>query len=269
MDELTPDERMPDESMPDESTPDGDGPGDGLPDEQPDAQSDESSDQIDYDVAEWSGQSRSLLDSLLTSEGVAHVWQGTLLTIGGEDEALVDSLIDLVTATATEGLDTDRPQVLYEVGAWSAALQTSLAQAMDVAEIPFEWDENGDLKVYEDDEDQVDEILDSMPDPDDPDALDADGLDAQAVLSMLWEAVGVLAKRPRDPDAVLGAISSGARMERMNLPFGFESSVWRDIVAKASRLREALESDDAELQLSDDEIREGCEDLRQQLRHYI
>ena len=262
MDELTPDELTPDELTPDEPTSDGDGlPGDGLLDEQPAEQSDESSDQIDYDVAEWSGQSRSLLDSLLTSEGVAHVWQGTLLTIGGEDEALVDSLIDLVTATATKGLDTDRPQVLYEVGAWSAALQTSLAQAMDVAEIPFEWDENG--------EDQVDEILDSMPDPDDPDAVDSDGLDAQAVLSMLWEAVGVLAKRPRDPDAVLGAISSGARMERMNLPFGFESSVWRDIVAKASRLREALESDDPELQLSDSAISEGCEDLRQQLRHYI
>ena len=236
------------------------------------AQSDEvgsAADRIEYEVDGWSGQSRSLLDSLLTSEGVTHVWQGARLMVGADDEAGVDRLIDIVIATATKGLDRDRAQVLYEVGTWSSAMQTSLAETLEVAEIPFEWDENGDLKVYEDDESRVDEILDDMPDPDDPEVVDPEGLDVQEVLSLLWTSLGTLAKRPTDADAVLGTIDSAGRLDRMGLPFGFESSVWRDIAGKAARLRAAFESDDADVRLSDDEVREASAELHRQLRHYI
>ena len=36
--------------------------------------------QLAYDCAAWAGESRSMLTSLLTTTGVAHAWQGTMLT---------------------------------------------------------------------------------------------------------------------------------------------------------------------------------------------
>lgn len=243
--------------------------GDELGVEVVDVEVSEFEDHVDYEIADWSGQSRSLLDATLTAEGIAHLWQGTTLMVRVEDEAATDALIEVVNQTATHGLDPDRTRVVYEVGTWSAAMQTSLAEALGIGEIPFEWDENGDLVIYEDDEERVEEILDAMPDPDDPDAVDADGVDVQDVLSRLWQAVGDLAKRPTDSDAVLAAISCANEMEHIGLPFGFESSVWRDIVGKTLALRAALESEDEDDQLSDDDLIEGCEDLHRQLRAYI
>lgn len=226
-------------------------------------------DHVDYEIADWSGQSRALLDSMLGSEGIEHIWQGTTLSVRVEDESATDALIEIVTQTASQGLDADRARVVYEVGAWSAAMQTSLAEALGIAEVAFEWDENGDLVVYEDDEEQVEEILDAMPDPDDPDAVDADGVDVQDVLSKLWEATGTLAKRPTDSDAVLAAIDGADRIEHIALPFGFEAAVWRDIVGKTLALRAALDSENEDDQLSDDDLQEGCAQLHRQLRTYV
>ncbi len=85
----------------------------------------------------------------------------------------------------------------------------------------------------------------------------------------LWEATGTLAKRPADADAVLAAIESADRLEHIALPFGFESSVWRDIVGKTVALRAALDSSDEDDELSDDDLKEGCRQLHDQLRTYI
>ena len=99
--------------------------------------------------------------------------------------------------------------------------------------------------------------------------MDTDGVDVQDVLSKLWGAVGTLAKRPTDSDAVLAAIDSANRIEHIGLPFGFESAIWRDIVGKTLALRAALDSDNEDDQLSDDELQDGCADLHRQLRAYI
>ena len=224
---------------------------------------------VDYDVADWSGQSRSLLDSLLGSGEIPHTWQGTTLTVLADDEAAVEAIIDEVNATATQGLDPDEARVVYEVGTWSAAMQMSLAEALGVAQIDFEWDENGDLVIYEDDEESVEEILDGMPDPDDPDVADVEGVDVQAVLTELWEATGSLASNPKDADGVLKAIHGADAIEQIALPFGFEPAVWRDIVGKTLALRAALDSPDEDDQLSDDDLVEGCAQLHAQLRTFI
>ena len=97
----------------------------------------------------------------------------------------------------------------------------------------------------------------------------ADGVDVQDVLSKLWGAVGTLAKRPTDSDAVLEAIDAANQIEHIGLPFGFESAIWRDIVGKTLALRAALDSDNEDDQLSDDELQDGCADLHRQLRAYI
>lgn len=226
-------------------------------------------DHVDYEIADWSGESRAVLDSMLGAEGVRHVWQGTTLVVRAGDQDAVDRLIEVVNQAAGQSLDPDRTRIVYEVGEWSAAMQTSLADALGVADIAFEWDEAGDLVVYEDDEARVEEILDAMPDPDDPELTDADGVEVQEVLSRLWQAAGTLAKDPADAAAVLAAVESANQLEHTGLPFGFEPQVWRGIVGDALTLRVAFESEDPDDQLSDDELQERCGQLRDTLRAYV
>jgi len=230
--------------------------------------SDDSSDGLlSYEVSEWSGESRGLLDAMLTSAGIRHVWQGTTLGVDEVREAEVDAIIDEVLATATAGLDPDRDKVVYEVGSWPAGLQQSLAESLAVAEISYEWDTAGDLVVYVDDEEPVEAILEGMPDPDDSDRQ-ADGLDVQSVLSSLWGAARDLAKDAGGVDAVVDLAESADQMELMSLPFGFEPPVWRQLVERAGGLREALDvtGDDS---WTDEEINEAAADLRDLVRPYI
>ena len=226
-------------------------------------------DGLSYECSEWSGESRSLLDSMLTTNGIRHSWQGTTLGVARSAEDRVDAIIDEVLATATPSLEAGRDRVVYEVGTWSAALQTSLAESLVVADIPYEWDENGDLVVYGEDEERVEEILDAMPDPDDEELSSADGVAVQDLLSKLWTAAGHLAKKPSDADSVVAAAEISAELELLALPFGFEPAAWRKLVAMAVTLREQLTEEDPEHQVSDDTLIETATALRDLVRHYV
>ncbi len=189
---------------------------------------------------------------------------------GDDSEVLIDEVDDVDEADddAPASLDTDRERAVYEISGWSSVMQSGIAEALDVAGIEYEWDGGGDLVVYAYDEARVDEIFDSMPDPDDPDAV-LEGADVQEVMTMMWTATGTLVKHPDQPEAVLHAIDAATTMMLMPLPFGFEASVWRDLVAKSTALRDAFESDDEDDQLTDAELKSCCRELHDQLRHFI
>jgi hypothetical protein len=230
----------------------------------------EDDDHITYDVSEWAGASRTMLDALLVGDDIPHFWQGTELYVKNEFERRVDELIDEVLDSASPALEPGRDKVVYEVGSWSAALQSGLAESLGVADIAYEWSESGDLLVYADDEERVDAILDAMPDPDDEELSDADGLAVQDVLSKLFLATGTLRRSPTDADAVIDAVDAANRLERLSVPFGFEPPVWRGIVDDAMALRELLEGDrDGEGDVSDDAVKEQASSIRAQLRHYV
>lgn len=182
-----------------------------------------------------------------------------------------DATLDVEPAIAVERpqLPADMERVVYEVSSWPVLLRSGIVDSLTIAAIAFEWDEDANLIVAADAEARVDEIFDAMPDPDDQDMLDIEGLDAQEVLSAMWQATGTLARNPGQSDAVLSAVESADSMHRMALPFGFEASVWREIVARSVVLRAAFESEDEEDQLSDDELRDECRALHEILRHYI
>ena len=224
--------------------------------------------ELTYEASEWSGQSRALLGSLLTSSGINHLWQGTTLVVERSDEAAVDALIDEVHASATAALDADAAKIVYEVGEWSAAMQTSLADTLAVADIPYEWDERGDLVVYESDEERVEAILDAMPDPDDEDRLGDDGLHVQAVLGALWQATKKLAKDPADSGAVVAVAEMAENLEHMAVPFGFEVTTWRLIVERAGALRDLLDAADGD-EVDDEELIERSAELRDRLRPLV
>ena len=56
------------------------------------------------------------------------------LLVPGMRQRLAAAKADIVRQAATVGLDPDRTRVAYEVGSWSAAMQTSLAEALGVAD---------------------------------------------------------------------------------------------------------------------------------------
>jgi hypothetical protein len=226
-------------------------------------------DGLTYDCTAWSGESRTLLDAMLGSAGIVHSWQGTVLGVPPEDEDRVDAIIEEVLAAATVALDPARDKVAYEVGTWSASIQSTLAEALAVADIPYEWDVNGDLVIYTDDEERAEEIFEGLPDPEDPELSSDDGVAVQDLLSRLFVAAGHLAKKPTDADSVVDVAETTDQLERLSLPFGFEPAVWKNLVGLASNLRDALAEDDEDLQLSDDELKEKAAAVRITVRQYV
>jgi hypothetical protein len=228
---------------------------------------------VAYDCATWAGESRSLLASLLDTNEIRHAWQGTTVTVFEEDEETVDALIDDVMASARPALDAAAEKLVYEVGAWPAALQTSLADALTVADLPYEWDARGDLVVYAEHEAEVEAILEQLPDPEDPEVQDLssdDGLAVHEVLDQLFVGSDRLARRPEDASAVIGVDRAASDLERMPPPFGFEPPQWRALVGRATRLRDALaagpDSDDS---LDDDELKSLAGEVRDLVRQYV
>ena len=223
---------------------------------------------LSYEVSDWSGESRTLLDSLLSSNGIKHFWQGTNLSVESDREADVDAIIDEVLVSATVALDTDRDKVVYEVGEWSAAMQQSLADSLAIAEVAYEWDEAGDLVIYAEDEDVVETILEAMPDDEsETEAID-DGVEVQAVLGRLWQSAVHLARDPSDTASVVSVADNAEIVEHIGLPFGFEPPVWRHLVELAVTLRDGLTASGDDV-WEDDAVVEAATALKDAVRPFV
>jgi len=217
---------------------------------------------ITYDGTPWAAESRTMLSGLLNSQGIAHVWQGTEVTIHESDEDRVDRLIAEVMAAAAPAFDPSAPKIVYEVSGWSAGQQTELADSLLGAGVPFEWNQDGDLVVLSDDEERVEELLDALPE-DDADTSANDGIAVHEVLDGLFLAAVRLAKKPTDAKATVQAVNAANSLSAMALSFGFEDSAWNRLVLQAVLLADALRGegedvpDDAEL----GELAGGVRDL--------
>ena len=196
--------------------------------------------QLAYECNAWAAESRDLLDSLLTTKGIAHVWQGTTVTVREEDEDAVDDLIDEVLASARPSLDPAAPKAVYAVGAWPVALQTQLVDALAVDDIAYEWDEQGDLVVLESDEDAVSAVIDELPEIDDEGVSSDDGVALHELFDSVFMAAGRLAKRPSDAAATVDVVDGADLLAQVALPFGFEPAQWRSLVGAVTALREAI-----------------------------
>lgn len=234
-----------------------------------DQEEDDEADEVAYELDDWSGESRLLVDGLLTNQGIAHVWEAGTLVVRSADEAAVDQIIDDIEMTTLPALDPDADKLAYEVGGWTDEQRSGLADALGAAGIAYEWDEVGDLLVLESDEARVEEVLDTI---EFPDALDAaleddpdDGLAAQQVMSELFVSSDRLMHDARDPEGVLSLVDAAARARGLALPFGFEREVWDGIVARAGALSDQFERDVED----DDEIIERATELRNLLRSYV
>jgi hypothetical protein len=243
-------------------------------------------DQVTYDLGEWSREARTMLQQLLLGAKVTHAWIGTDLSIGPDDEARVDELVEQVRSTDSPMLDPDAEKVVYEVGTWEPADLFRLTELLAEDGVGYEFDEHGDLVVLASHEEQVDAIIDEIDEldtpPDEPtsdggasddgepaegdDAWDGDGgLEANDVLSNLYVAADRLQKSANDHSGVLGAVDAANALEGKPPPFGFEPTVWSRIQQRAGTLRDALEGDEA----VDAEIQEQAKELRELLSTWI
>ena len=143
-----------------------------------------------------------------------------------------------------------------------------LVDALAEADLPYDFDVDGNLVVLADDEARVEELLDTV---EFPDALDADtkgggdGLVAQEVLSDLFVAADRLRHHARDPEGVLGfgggrdlGRGSGAAV-RLRAGCLAEDPGWRRV------LRASLEGDD----VGDEDIEAQADEYRTLLREYV
>jgi hypothetical protein len=226
--------------------------------------------QLRYELHEWAGESRVLLEQLLESQALPRAWQGTTLIVPAAIESQVDPLIEQVVVTTLPSLDPDAPKLVYELEDWTEDDITGLAEALDTVEIPFELDIEGNLVVLEEDEERVERLLESIEYPDalKPDLEgddEVDGVDVAELMGDLFVAVDRLKNHARDHEGVLGLVRAADAIAGVPVPFGFAPAVWTDIVGQAERLRAGIENDEH----SDELIEEHAEELRSLLRNYV
>ena len=227
--------------------------------------------QLSYDCAAWAGETRGLLRSLLVTQGIPHAWQGTTLTVRESDEEAVDALIDEVAGSARPALDPDAPKLVYEVGSWPASLQSELAAGLAESDVPYEWDERGDLVVLEADEDLVEQVLADLPDPEESGISSDDGVAVHEVLDRVFMSADRLARNGADAAGTVGLVEAAEVVVQLALPFGFEPGQWRTLVGAVEALRDALEGGEADPgdPSSDDEVAELARRVRDLVRNYV
>ena len=231
---------------------------------------DEERQQIEYHLHEWSAEFRAMLEQLVSGAGVAHVWEGATMVVAVADEARVDELVEQVEMTEEVALDPLAEKTVYEVSEWPMDQLSVLLSALGEAGIPHEFDIEGDLAVLAEDEERVEELLDTL-DFAPESALDAgegdpdDGIETAEILSDLFVACDRLQNDASDHAGVLGGVSAVDRLEGRPLPFGFGPALWNDIVAKAVALRSDIEDDS----VADLDLMDHARDLRTLLRQYV
>ncbi len=245
----------------------------------------EPADQMAYELDEWTGDARVVLDGMLNRESIPHVWEIGTLVVRSQDEERVDELVDEVESSEIPTLDPDADQVVYEISGWTEDQLTDLEAALLAEGIPHGIDESGDLVVLEADEDRVEPILDriDMEDVLTADAVQADGegsaeeppasstdeddgLAAQEVMSALFINADRLMKDPDDRDDVARFSTAADQADALSLPYGFSPAVWDDVKAKVAALRSLLGD---EYEADADDVIEAARVLRQTLRQYV
>jgi hypothetical protein len=246
-------------------------------------------DQMAYELHEWTGDARVVLDGMLNREGIAHIWEIATLVVRAADEDRVDELVEDVESSELPALDPDADQVVYEISGWTDDQRTDLEAALLAEGVPHGIDENGDLVVLEADEERVEPILDRVDmedvltaekvESDGEPATDAapssatgegaseeDGLAAQEAMSALFITSDRLIKDPDGRDDIARLAEATDRAEALPLPYGFSPAVWDDIKAKAGALRDLLAGDhDSDI----DVVTDAARVLRQTLRQYV
>lgn len=227
---------------------------------------DAESEWLAYELHEWASQTRAMLAQLLIADQVPHSWQGTTLLAHERVEETVDALIEEVEAAENPELDPDEPKVAFEMAEWSGELQALLAERLGSASVPHLFDEDGDLVVHESDEEQVELVIDDLLARVAEEGMEElEGLEVNALLSLMFEAADRLRRDVHDGGAVLAAVEHGRRLGEVATPFGFAATSWSALRTRCLALADMLEADDS----ADEDISDHAARLSDALRQVI
>lgn len=222
---------------------------------------------VSYDCTAWAGESRQLLQSLFTTNNIPQVWHGTVVSVPRALESTADQFVDAAAGAARAALRSDVPQVIYEVGDWPAAALNDLTTAITETQIPYSWNVDGDLVVYAEDEDIVDDLLDDMPEIEDFDTVGSDdGVAVHQVLDRVFMATDRLSKNAKDSQGTVEFVESGEVLVSLSVPFGFTEDIWASLITP---IQELLDQFAAGSKASDREIQESATTIRNRVQQYI
>lgn len=218
-------------------------------------------DQLAYELHEWAGESRRILDQLLSVQGIAHTWQGATLVVSEVDEVAVDLAVEEAESTGQPKLDPDGEQLAYEMSGWGADEQTAFSELLGRLGVPHEFDSQGDLVVMAVDEDTVEAAIDAFQGAAD-DRPELEGLDANSLLTDLFVACDRLRRDPRDNSGVENLVDLAPVLGGHRPPFGIDPGLWNSLGERSSQLAGML----ADGGVDHDELRAIAGELAETLR---
>ncbi len=220
--------------------------------------------EIEYELHEWAGETRLVLDQLLLLKEVPHVWQGATLVVREEDEELVDQLIEEAETTSLPTLAPEVEKIEYDTSGWSDSEQTSFSALLVRLGIPHEFILGGGLLVEESDEEAVETALDAFQVVND-ERPDLEGLDANSLLTEVFVACDRLRRDYRDDIGVGELLRLTPVLVEHRPPFGIEANQWDDIGNRSAELVALLSEGSAD----EEEIRLQAGGLSEVLRILI
>ena len=220
--------------------------------------------QLAYELHEWAGEARRILDQLLTDDGIAHAWQGATLVVRAADEAPVDELLVVAESTGGPALDPDAEKLAYELTDWADDEQTAFSDLLARLGIAHEFDEVGDLVVLASDEDAVETAIDAFESGSD-DRPELDGLDGNRMMTQVFVACDRLRKDPRDDAGVSKLIELAPLLAGHRPPFGIDPKLWDALGERSADLVDLLAAGDT----PENELTAAATTLTEALRRLI
>ena len=205
----------------------------GVSDFEDDVLSDE--DHLAYELHEWAGETRLVLDQLLAVRGVARVWQGATLVVRAVDEEEVDMAVE----------DPNAEKVGYETTGWGANEQTAFSELLGRLGVAHEFDDQADLVVEATDEEAVETALDTFQVMFDQ-RPELEGLDANGLLTGVFVACDRLRRDPYADTGVGDIVRLAPILVGHRPPVGFAAGLWDDLGRRTGELVELLVEGDSD-----------------------
>ena len=219
--------------------------------------------QVAYELYEWSFEARRMLEGLVTSEKIAHGWQGAVLIVREADEDRIDALVEQAEEFDGPAIPEDVEKIGYSMEDWSAENQQSLVETLGLNGIAHEFDADGELVIAETDEELVDKIIENLSEKlaiEDElgEASEVmEGLELNDLLGDVRGLANKLKKNPGDAKATINIVNKADLLSDIRTPFGFDSGRWSKIRKASAEVVSVLTSEDR----GEEEVSEAANSL--------
>ena len=224
--------------------------------------------QLAYDFHEWTRESRSMIEVMLTDAEVLHTWQGATLMVRTDDETEVDGVVEKVDLALQPSLTAEEALEEYDLSELEDSEVARVTKSLEEGGLPYEISQKGDLLVKASDEARVEEIFDklqreALENSFGPGIKDAD---VPSMLSELHRLSARLAAETYTQTDLKEGQKALDELELLSLPFGFSAVDWRKILDGAITVNDLMISDPADSISA--ELRKAAISLRELLRPY-